>query len=47
MKPQRNSNPALTKGEGDGDPLQHSCLGNPADRGARQVIVRGIEGSRT
>ena len=24
-------------GEGNGSPLQYSCLGNPADRGAWQV----------
>jgi len=28
-------------GEGNGDPLQYSCLGNPMDRGAPQVIVHG------
>ena len=37
--------PTLTKGEGDGDPLQYSCLGNPVDRGARQVIVHETEES--
>ena len=25
-------------GEGNGNPLQYSCLGNPMDRGARQAI---------
>ena len=25
-------------GEGNGDPLQYSCLGNPMDRGAWQTI---------
>ena len=29
-------------GEGNGDPLQYSCLGNPMDRGAWQVIVHGV-----
>ena len=29
-------------GEGKGNPLQHSCLGNPMDRGAWQAIVRGV-----
>ena len=28
-------------GEGDGNPLQCSCLGNPTDRGARQASVHG------
>ena len=28
-------------GEGNGDPLQYSCLGNPMDRGARQAMVHG------
>ena len=26
-------------GEGNGNPLQYSCLGNPMDRGAWQAIV--------
>ena len=29
-------------GEGNGNPLQYSCLGNPMERGARQVLVHGI-----
>ena len=29
-------------GEGNGNPLQYSCLGNPMDRGAWQVTVHGI-----
>ena len=29
-------------GEGNGNPLQYSCLGNPMDRGAWQVTVYGI-----
>ena len=28
-------------GEGNGNPLQHSCLGNPTDRGAWQAAVHG------
>ena len=28
-------------GEGNGNPLQHSCLGNPMDRGAWWVTVHG------
>ena len=29
-------------GEGNGHPLQYSCLGNPKDRGAWQAAVRGV-----
>jgi len=29
-------------GEGDGNPLQYSCLENPMDRGAWQAIVHGV-----
>ena len=29
-------------GEGNGNPLQYSCLGNPRDRGAWQAIVHGV-----
>ena len=29
-------------GEGNGNPCQYSCLGNPMDRGAHQVIVLGV-----
>ena len=28
-------------GEGNGNPLQYSCLENPADRGAWQAVVHG------
>jgi len=31
--------PGRSPGEGNGNPLQCSCLGNPMDRGAWQVIV--------
>ena len=34
-------------GEGDGNPLQYSCLENPMDRGAWQATVHGVEKSRT
>ena len=34
-------------GEGNGSPLQYSCLENPMDRGALQATVHGIEKSRT
>ena len=29
-------------GEGNGNPLQYSCLGNPMDRGARWTSVHGV-----
>ena len=29
-------------GEGNGNPLQHSSLENPMDRGTWQVIVHGV-----
>jgi len=29
-------------GEGNGNPLQYSCLGNPTDRGAWQATVHGV-----
>ena len=28
--------------EGNGNPLQHSCLGNPIDRGAWRATVHGV-----
>ena len=28
--------------EGNGNPLEHSCLENPMDRGAWQAIVYGV-----
>ena len=34
-------------GEGDGTPLQYSCLENPMDRGAWWVAVHGVTKSRT
>ena len=34
-------------GEGNGYPLQDSCLENPMDRGAWQAIVHGITKSQT
>ena len=29
-------------GDGNGNPLQFSCLGNPIDRGARQATIHGV-----
>ena len=33
-------------GEGDGTPLQYSCLENPMDRGAWWAAVHGVAKSR-
>ena len=34
-------------GGGNGNPIQHSCLGNPRDRGAWWATVHGVAKSRT
>ena len=34
-------------GEGNGNPLQNSCLENPRDGGARWATVYGVAQSRT
>ena len=34
-------------GEGNGNPLQYSCLENPMDRGAWWATVRGVTNSQT
>ena len=34
-------------GEGNGNPLQYSCLENPMDRGARKATVHGVTKSQT
>ena len=34
-------------GEGNGNPLQYSCLGNPMDRGAWRATVHGAVKSQT
>ena len=34
-------------GEGNGNPLQYSCLENPVDRGAWWAAVNGVAQSRT
>ena len=38
---------ALTHGEGNGTPIQHTCLENPMDRGDRWAAVHGVAKSRT
>ena len=37
----------LLVGEGNGTPLQHSCLENAMDRGAWWAVVHGVAKSRT
>ena len=37
----------MVYGEGNGTPLQYSCLENPMDRGALWVAVYGVTKSRT
>ena len=39
--------PGRSPGEGNGKPLQYSCLGNPMDRGAWCATVHGVAKSRT
>ena len=41
--------PTLTpiSGEGDGTPLQYSCLENPMDRGTWWAAVHGVSKSQT
>ena len=34
-------------GEGNGNPLQYSCLENPVDRGAWWAVVHGVAKSQT
>jgi len=36
-----------SRAEGNGNPLQYSCLENPMDRGAWWVTVHGVAKSRT
>ena len=42
-----NDPPAYWYGEGNGAPLQYSCLENPMDGGAEWAAVRGVAKSRT
>ena len=45
---QRKGNPyTLLVGEGNGTPLQYSCLENSMDRGAWWAAVHGVTKSRT
>ena len=34
--------PGRSPGEGNDDPLQYYCLGNPMDRGAWRAAVHGV-----
>jgi len=34
--------PPKIPGEGNGNPLQYSCLGNPMDKGAWRARVHGV-----
>ena len=34
-------------GEGNGNPLQYSCLENSMDRGAWQTVVHGVKKTQT
>ena len=49
----RAGDPGLTPGsgrspgEGNGNPLQYSCLENPMNKGAWRATVRGATESRT
>ena len=36
-----------SSGEGNGNPLQYSCLGNPMDRGAWKAAVHEVAEGRT
>jgi len=38
---------ARCPGEGNGNPLQYSCLGNFMDRGAWQATVHGVAKTQT
>ena len=37
----------VSNGEGNGNPLQYSCLGNPMDRGSWWATVHGVAESGT
>ena len=43
----RNYLAAVSTGEGNGNSLQYSCLGNPIDGGAWWAAVHGVAKSRT
>ena len=37
----------VSPGEGKGNQLQYSCLGNPTNRGAWRAAARGVTASNT
>ena len=39
--------PRRSPGEGNGNPVQYSCLENPMDRGAWWATVHGVAKSQT
>ena len=41
------SGSGISPGEGNGNPLQYSCLENPVDRGAWWATVHGVTNSWT
>ena len=45
--PGSHSGLGRSPGEGNGNPLQYSCLGNPLDRGASWAIDHGVAKSWT
>ena len=47
QNPLNNRLPSLSGGEGNGTPLQYSCLENPMDGGAWWAAVHGVAKSRT
>ena len=47
MRETRGSNPGRSPGEGNGNPLQYSCLENFMDGGAWWATVHGVAKSRT
>ena len=44
---ERNRDHSVVLGEGNGNPLQYSCLENPMDRGAWWAILHGVAKSGT
>ena len=42
-----NPESGRSRGGGNGNPLQYSCLGNPMDRGTWWAAVHGVAKSRT
>ena len=39
--------PGISPGEGNGNPFQYSCLGNPMDRGAWQASLHEVKKNQT